>query len=53
MNNQMGQSIYTLNSMVKSGNTELTIPASSFKSGIYTVCILADGKSIKLKLVVL
>lgn len=53
MNNQMGQSIYTLNSMVKSGNTELTIPASSFKSGIYTVCILADGKSIMLKLVVL
>lgn len=53
VNSQMGQSIYTLNSIFKSGNTELTIPAGSFKSGIYTVCIVADGKSTKLKLVVL
>lgn len=53
VNSQMGQSIYALNSMVKSGNTELIIPAGSFKNGIYTVCIVADGKSTKLKLVVL
>jgi hypothetical protein len=53
INNQMGQSIYSVNSIVYSGNTKLSIPAVSFESGVYTVCIVADGKSTILKLVVL
>jgi hypothetical protein len=53
INNQMGQSIYSVNSIVYSGNTKLSIPAVSFKSGVYTVCVVADGKSTILKLVVL
>ena len=50
--NQIGQSIFSQNSLIKSGSNAVVIPSTAFTSGIYTVHLCVDGKLILLKLAV-